>query len=126
MGSAQAAPASARRRQGQLPAAGTPQFVLAAAYRKAVSKAPRGCHLRAEHLAAIGQVESGSIGGRSVTSGHRVTPAIYGPLLDGGPFAVVRDSDGGSYDGDGRVRPRDGAAAVPARDLALGRTRRRR
>lgn len=85
---------------GSSPAAGTPQAVLAAAYRHAVSKAPRGCHLRTEHLAAIGQVESGSIGGRSVTSDHRVTPAIFGPLLDGGPFAVVRDSDDGSYDGD--------------------------
>ena len=59
-----------------------------------------GCHLRVSHLAAIGQVESGSIGGRSVV-GHRVTPAIYGPLLDGGPFAVIRDSDGGGYDGAG-------------------------
>jgi hypothetical protein len=28
-----------------------------------------------------------------------VTPAIYGPLLDGGPFAIIRDSDGGAYDG---------------------------
>jgi membrane-bound lytic murein transglycosylase B len=74
--------------------------VLAAAYRRAAAQAPRGCHLRVEHLAAIGQVESGSVGGRSVTAGHRVTPAIYGPLLDGGPFAVVRDSDGGAYDGD--------------------------
>jgi hypothetical protein len=87
---------------GSSPPAGTPQAVLAAAYRKAVAKAPRSCHLRVEHLAAIGQVESGSIGGRTVTSGHRVTPAIYGPLLDGGPFAVVHDSDGGSYDGDGQ------------------------
>lgn len=87
---------------GSSPAAGTPQAVLAAAYRKAVKQAPGSCHLRVEHLAAIGQVESGSIGGRSVTSGHRVTPAIYGPLLDGGPFAVVHDSDGGSYDGDGQ------------------------
>ena len=62
----------------------------------------RAATSRSEHLAAIGQVESGSIGGRSVTPGHRVTPAIYGPLLDGGPFAVVHDSDGGSYDGDGQ------------------------
>ena len=87
---------------GSSPPAGTPQAVLTAAYRKAVAKAPRSCHLRVEHLAAIGQVESGSIGGRTVTSGHRVTPAIYGPLLDGGPFAVVHDSDRGSYDGDGQ------------------------
>ncbi|KRF25691.1 lytic murein transglycosylase [Phycicoccus sp. Soil803] len=87
---------------GSSPAPGTPQAVLVAAYRRAVARSPQSCHLRPEHLAAIGQVESGSIGGRSVTSGHRVTPAIYGPLLDGGPFAVVHDSDGGSYDGDGQ------------------------
>ena len=73
--------------------------MLAAAYRKAVSGAASGCHLQTAHLAAIGQVESGSIGGRSVTADHRVSPAIYGPLLDGGPFAVVRDSDDGAYDG---------------------------
>lgn len=82
-----------------MPPAGTPQAVLAAAYVKAVARAPRGCHLQVAHLAAIGQVESGSIGGRSVTAGHRVTPAIFGPLLDGGPFAVVHDSDGGAVDG---------------------------
>ena len=84
---------------GSSPPAGTPQAVLAAAYRKAVSEAPDGCHLQVAHLAAVGQVESGSIGGRSVTADHRVTPAIYGPLLDGGPFAVIRDSDRGAYDG---------------------------
>ena len=82
-----------------MPAAGTPQAVLAAAYRRAVSRAPAGCHLEVAHLAAVGQVESGSIGGRTVTSDHRVVPAIFGPLLDGGPFAVIRDSDGGAYDG---------------------------
>ena len=86
---------------GSMPPVGTPQAVLAAAYRRAVSHAPAGCHLQVAHLAALGQVESGSIGGRSVTSDHRVTPAIYGPLLDGGPFAVIRDSDGGAYDGAG-------------------------
>lgn len=85
---------------GAMPAPGTPQAVLARAYVAAVAKSPRGCHLRTAHLAAIGQVESGSVGGRSVGADHRVTPQIYGPLLDGGPFAVVHDSDGGSYDGD--------------------------
>ena len=84
-----------------LPPAGTPQAVLAAAYLSAVAKAPAGCHLRPEHLAAIGQVESGSVGGRTVTGDHRVSPAIWGPLLDGGPFAVVHDSDGGALDGAG-------------------------
>jgi membrane-bound lytic murein transglycosylase B len=81
------------------PPPGTAQAVLAAAYRKAVASAPSACHLRAAHLAAIGQVESGSVGGRSVTADHVVSPAIYGPLLDGGPFAVVVDTDNGSYDG---------------------------
>ena len=90
-----------KARTGALPAAGTPQAVLAAAYVKAASQAPRTCHLRPVHLAAIGQVESGSVGGRRIDGAHRVTPAIYGPLLDGGPFAVVRDSDGGAYDGAG-------------------------
>ncbi len=85
---------------GSSPKAGTAQAVLAAAYRSAVAKAPPGCHLSVTHLAAIGQVESGSVGGRSVTAGHVVTPAIYGPLLDGGPFAVIRDTDRGVYDGD--------------------------
>jgi membrane-bound lytic murein transglycosylase B len=91
----------ARAASGAMPAAGSPQAVLAAAYVKAVARAPKGCHLRVAHLAAIGQVESGSVGGRSIDGDHRVTPAIYGPLLDGGPFAVVHDSDGGAYDGAG-------------------------
>jgi hypothetical protein len=85
---------------GAMPAPGTPQAVLAKAYVSAVAKSPRGCHLSTAHLAAIGQVESGSVGGRSVDADHRVTPQIYGPLLDGGPFAVVHDTDGGAYDGD--------------------------
>ncbi len=84
---------------GALPTAGTPQAVLAAAYVKAAARAPRSCHLEVAHLAAIGQVESGSVGGRRIDAAHRVSPAIYGPLLDGGPFAVVRDSDRGAHDG---------------------------
>ena len=95
-----AKPARAKRPQ-DLPAAGTSQYELALAYRNAVAKAPKGCNITVFHLAAIGQVESGSIGGREVTRDKVVTPAIYGPLLDGGPFAVVHDTDGGSVDGDG-------------------------
>jgi hypothetical protein len=86
---------------GAMPAPGTAQAVLAKAYLSAVARSRRGCHLSTAHLAAIGQVESGSVGGRSVGADHRVTPQIYGPLLDGGPFAVVHDTDGGTYDGDG-------------------------
>ena len=51
-------------------------------------------------LAAIGQIESGSAGGRKIGSDHLVQPGIFGPLLDGGPFAVIRDTVGGRYDGD--------------------------
>jgi hypothetical protein len=97
--------ATARRsvppRPVDMPPKGTAQYVLATAYRSAVAAAPATCHLGVHHLAAIGQVESGSVGGRSVTPDHRVWPAIYGPLLDGGPFAVVHDSDGGAVDGAG-------------------------
>ncbi|MGW3140027.1 lytic transglycosylase domain-containing protein [Streptomyces sp. NPDC001139] len=74
-----------------------------AAYRHAEAELGRtapGCGLRWQLLAAIGQVESGQAGGGRVTSdGTTVTP-ILGPRLDGGAFAVVRDTDGGAYDGD--------------------------
>lgn len=78
--------------------AGTPKAHLVRAYRKAPSFAPAGCGIRPELLAAIGQVESGNIGGRSLT-GHRVTPPVYGPPLTGGAFARISDSDGGRLDG---------------------------
>ncbi|MGW1563537.1 lytic murein transglycosylase [Streptomyces sp. NPDC002144] len=74
-----------------------------AAYRHAEAELGRtapGCGLRWQLLAAIGQVESGQAGGGRVTSdGTTVTP-VLGPRLDGGAFAVVRDTDGGAYDGD--------------------------
>ncbi|WP_055494590.1 lytic transglycosylase domain-containing protein [Streptomyces sp. TP-A0356] len=74
-----------------------------AAYRHAASELARtapGCRLRWQLLAAVGQVESGQAGGGRVTAdGTTVTP-ILGPRLDGGAFAVVRDTDGGVYDGD--------------------------
>ena len=74
--------------------------VLADAYRSAAAAAPKSCNLPVALLAAIGQIESGSAGGRKIGSDHLVRPGIFGPLLDGGPFAVIRDTDGGSYDGD--------------------------
>jgi hypothetical protein len=73
------------------------------AYRRAEAELARtapGCHLRWQLLAAIGQVESGQAwGGRVTRDGTTVTP-ILGPRLTGGAFAVVRDTDGGAYDGD--------------------------
>ncbi|MGW2236916.1 lytic transglycosylase domain-containing protein [Streptomyces sp. NPDC001759] len=74
-----------------------------AAYRHAEAELGRtapDCGLRWQLLAAIGQVESGQAdGGRVTSDGTTVTP-ILGPRLDGGAFAVVRDTDGGAFDGD--------------------------
>ncbi|MEU9168896.1 lytic murein transglycosylase [Streptomyces sp. NPDC048420] len=82
-----------------------------AAYRRAEAELARtapGCRLRWQLLAAIGQVESGQArGGRVTADGTTVAP-ILGPRLDGGAFAVVRDTDGGAYDED------------PAYDRAVG------
>lgn len=74
--------------------------LLVAAYRSAAAAAPESCNLPVALLAAIGQIESGSAGGRQIGRDHVVRPGIFGPLLDGGPFAVIRDTDGGAYDGD--------------------------
>jgi hypothetical protein len=74
--------------------------VLIAAYRSAADAAPPACRLPVALLAAIGQIESGSAGGREILPDHRVDPAIYGPVLDGGPFAAIVDTDGGLFDGD--------------------------
>lgn len=74
-----------------------------AAYRRAEERLAReapGCRLRWQVLAAIGQVESGHArGGRVTSDGTTVTP-ILGPRLDGVAFALIRDTDGGTHDGD--------------------------
>ncbi|GAA4716899.1 hypothetical protein GCM10025782_12430 [Pedococcus ginsenosidimutans] len=80
------------------PGPGPVQQALVDAYLGAVRGAPPACRLRAEVLAAIAQVESGSAGGQSL-SGHRVVPGVYGPLLSGGSLARVPDTDGGRLDG---------------------------
>ena len=48
-------------------------------------------------LAAIGQVESGSLVGRPVDRRHRT--AVLGPVLDGHGYATVADTDAGRWDG---------------------------
>ncbi|MEO7745965.1 MAG: lytic murein transglycosylase, partial [Actinomycetota bacterium] len=75
---------------------------LLAAYRAAVAGAPAGCHLPVSLLAAIGQVESGSLAGRSIDAHHRAVPGVFGPVLSGGGYAAIHDSDGGALDGDPR------------------------
>lgn len=72
---------------------------LIRAYRRAAAGAPDGCHMRPELLAAIGQVESGNLGGRGIDKAHRATPGVYGPPLTGGQFADIPDTDGGRLDG---------------------------
>ncbi|TWF84247.1 transglycosylase protein with SLT domain [Streptomyces capillispiralis] len=89
-------------RDGPAAGAALPASVFAA-YRRAEAELARtapGCRLRWQLLAAIGQVESGQArGGRVTADGTTVTP-IRGPRLDGVAFALIRDTDGGAYDGD--------------------------
>ncbi|CAM5368860.1 hypothetical protein SALBM135S_08541 [Streptomyces alboniger] len=81
---------------------GIPATVLAAYQRAedALADTDPGCHLPWQLLAAIGKVESGQArGGRVDADGTTLTP-ILGPVLDGGGFARISDTDGGMYDGD--------------------------
>lgn len=74
--------------------------VVLDAYTRAAALAPERCHLTVPLLAAIGQVESGNLVGRTLDADHRATPAIVGPRLDGGAFKAVADTDRGQLDGD--------------------------
>jgi membrane-bound lytic murein transglycosylase B len=75
---------------------------LLSAYQSAVHHVPASCHLSVPLLAAIGQVESGSLVGRTIDAHHRVTQPVLGPVLNGNGFAAVPDTDNGSMDGDSR------------------------
>ncbi|WP_030417926.1 lytic murein transglycosylase, partial [Streptomyces sp. NRRL F-5065] len=81
--------------------AGIPATVLDA-YKKAEATLRRdkpGCNLPWQLLAAIGKVESGHAnGGRLDAEGTTLT-RIIGPQLDGNGFALIKDTDGGRYDG---------------------------
>ena len=72
--------------------------VLLDAYRAAVTRSPADCHLPVSLLAAIGQVESGSLVGRPIDRAHRTS--VLGPVLDGNNYAAIPDTDGGQWDGD--------------------------
>lgn len=82
---------------------GIPSTVLSA-YRQAtdrVDKSQPGCHLSMPLLAAIGRVESGHAQGGNVDAAGTTRTPILGPRLDGGPgIAAIRDTDGGTFDGD--------------------------
>lgn len=82
--------------------AGVPVTVLdayQAAHRRTNVVQPN-CRVPLALLAAIGKVESGHArGGRVDAAGTTLQP-ILGPVLNGGPFAAIRDTDGGALDGD--------------------------
>ncbi|GAA3655301.1 hypothetical protein GCM10022237_14040 [Nocardioides ginsengisoli] len=76
-----------------------------AAYARAhlrVAAEQPGCRVAWNSLAAIGGVESrhGSVGGAVLGDDGVPRPEILGPVLDGGAFGAVHDSDGGVLDGD--------------------------
>ncbi len=82
--------------------AGIPAIVLAA-YRRAEATLARtrpGCHLPWQLLAAIGQVESGQAEGGDVDLAGTTLHRILGPVLAGGRFADIPDTDDGRWDGD--------------------------
>ena len=85
-------------------ATGIPPRALAA-YARAhlrVAVEQPGCKVAWNSIAALGGVESGhgSAGGAVLGEDGVPRPAIRGPRLDGKGFAAIRDTDGGTLDGD--------------------------
>ncbi|MFE4692278.1 lytic transglycosylase domain-containing protein [Streptomyces sp. NPDC056749] len=82
--------------------AGIPASVLAA-YKKAeqeLAGTDAACRLPWQLLAAIGKVESGQARGGKVDANGTTLSPILGPALNGQGFALIKDTDGGAYDGD--------------------------
>ncbi|MEU5659451.1 lytic transglycosylase domain-containing protein [Streptomyces sp. NPDC047737] len=82
--------------------AGIPASILAA-YKKAeqdVAGTDAACRLPWQLLAAIGKVESGQARGGKVDANGTTFSPILGPALNGQGFALIKDTDGGAYDGD--------------------------
>ncbi|KRB80216.1 hypothetical protein ASE01_01600 [Nocardioides sp. Root190] len=85
-------------------ATGIPARALAAyarAHLQVAAEQP-GCRVAWNTIAALGGVESihGTIHGSVLGEDGWPQPAIRGPALDGGKFGAIRDTDGGSLDGD--------------------------
>ena len=79
-----------------------PASVLAA-YKKAeqdLASTDAACRLPWQLLAAIGKVESGQARGGKVDANGTTLSPILGPVLNGQGFALIKDTDGGAYDGD--------------------------
>ncbi|MEU0136022.1 lytic transglycosylase domain-containing protein [Streptomyces sp. NPDC006296] len=82
--------------------AGIPATILAA-YKKAeqeLAGTDAACRLPWQLLAAIGKVESGQARGGKVDADGTTFSPILGPALNGQGFALIKDTDGGAYDGD--------------------------
>ncbi|OKH98851.1 hypothetical protein A6A06_24835 [Streptomyces sp. CB02923] len=81
---------------------GIPATALAA-YRRA-EQTLRGsqplCHLPWQLVAGIGRVESVHASGYGLHTDGTTARPIRGPRLDGVQFALIRDTDGGRWDGD--------------------------
>lgn len=77
----------------------TKDQIIWAAYASAAQR-QSGCHIPVMLLAAIGEVESSSLRGRSLDARHDAVPPVRGPALSGGSFSAIRDTDGGRWDGD--------------------------
>ncbi|MFD9817531.1 lytic transglycosylase domain-containing protein [Streptomyces violascens] len=66
----------------------------------AVAAAKPGCNLSWEMVAGIGRIESVHASGYGLRPDGTTERPIRGPRLDGGAFALIRDTDGGKWDGD--------------------------
>jgi hypothetical protein len=60
------------------------------------------CHVQWSLLASIGRIESNHARGGQVDARGDTVPHILGPVLNGGGFAAIRDTDGGRLDDDAR------------------------
>ncbi|GAB1515442.1 lytic transglycosylase domain-containing protein [Actinophytocola sp. KF-1] len=60
------------------------------------------CNLHWSLLAGIGKIESNHARGGMLDAEGNTVPHILGPVLNGGGFAAIADTDGGAYDGDAR------------------------
>ncbi|HYQ62326.1 hypothetical protein [Actinophytocola sp.] len=60
------------------------------------------CNLDWSLIASVGRIESNHARGGKIDDNGDTVPKIFGPVLDGGGFAAIRDSDGGRLDGDNR------------------------
>jgi len=83
---------------------GIPGVMLQAYQRAAdsMAKTAPNCHLHWSLLASIGRIETNHArGGQVFPNGDTVNP-ILGPVLNGGGFAAISDTDGGVFDQDSR------------------------